>query len=61
MAASKRSAGLASAPVGTGLHRVGALPQEISLPSGPITAALVIVVPTSIPTSNSADGLDIVA
>ena len=60
MAASKRSLGSASAPVGTGRQGVGALPQEISLPSGPTTAALVMVVPTSIPTSNSGGTLDIV-
>ena len=38
---------------------VGALPRETSVPSRPITAALVMVVPTSIPTSNSGATLDI--
>ncbi len=52
-AAPRRSAGSVSAPSGTALQGVGALPQEISWPSRPTTAALVLVVPMSRPTSSS--------
>ena len=52
--ASRNSNGSVSAPVGVGCQGVGTLPHETSVPSGLTTAALVMVVPTSMPTSSSA-------
>src|SRR5579875_3452043 len=50
-APSSRSAAVVSAPVGPERQAVGTLAQASSWPSAPTTAALVLVVPTSMPKS----------